>query len=454
VARSGQLRLSIAANVVAAVVVTFGLSAAVLVVAVRRALVSGIEAETGRLADVVADVAEGSGGRFVPGGLPADTTFRWLDGKGCAPCFHRGTGPGGRSELVAERRAGDRTFALAVPASRLGSTLAAVTGDMLLWLVVASLACVLVASLLLERAIVKRLRSLEGVLGRVESLELGEPFLVSTAGDEIGRLAGVARRTAERLRDDRAQRERYIAELERTNAELRSTREDLLRSETLATVGRLAAGVAHEIGNPVAAVLGYLEILKRPGSRNTVDYVTRLETEVGRIDRILRDLLDFARPRPVQLGRVALPAVVASARRLVEPQPRWRDMALELDVPADLPLVLAQDHYATQVLVNLLLNAADACSGRGRVRVHAALGDRGDVVLTVSDDGPGIAPEAAARVFEPFFTTKAPGEGTGLGLAIAHSLMARFGGGISVSNAPTGGAVFTLRFVTQAASVG
>ena len=276
--------------------------------------------------------------------------------------------------------------------------------------------------------------------------ELDTPLLASEEGDEIGRMAGTLRRVSERLREDKRRTAEHIQELEDANRALRETREGLARSERLATVGRLAAGVAHEIGNPVAAILGYLDIVRQGHGASTGEYLERIERETRRVDRIVRDLLDFARPQPLAIGPVSLAQAVDAAARLVEPQPRWRSMTLTREIDPGLPAVAAQEHYVTQILLNLLINAADACQGQGHVRVGARTTDDGRVVLEVTDDGPGVKPEDAGRIFDPFFTTKPPGEGVGLGLAISHRLMESFGGTISVTRATPTGAVFSLEF--------
>jgi C4-dicarboxylate-specific signal transduction histidine kinase len=252
-------------------------------------------------------------------------------------------------------------------------------------------------------------------------------------------------RIAQRLREDKRRTTEYITRLERTNRELRETQEGLARTERLATVGRLAAGVAHEIGNPIAAIMGYLEILRSGTGADTNEYVDRIARETKRVDRIVRDLLDFARPQPLAIVPVSVSQVIESAARLVEPQPRWRGMSLVRNVEGELPPVAAQEHYATQVLVNLLINAADACAGRGQVTITARE-DQGKVIVEVADDGPGIRAEDLGHVFDPFFTTKAPGEGVGLGLSISHRLMESFGGSISVGRVEPRGARFTLTF--------
>jgi signal transduction histidine kinase len=239
-----------------------------------------------------------------------------------------------------------------------------------------------------------------------------------------------------------------VAALERANRELSQARESLVRQERLATAGRLAAGIAHEVGNPLGAITGYAELgrdrLRTGDAAAVADFLARIGDEALRIDRIVRDLLDLARPgeEPV-VGATGLAAPLDAALRLARMQPRFRSVAVDVALPDALPPVVADARRLSQVFLNLLLNAADATGGEGRVRVEAAA-EGARVVVKVSDDGPGIAAADLPRIFEPFFTTKGAGRGTGLGLAVSQGIVESFGGEISAANAAAGGAVLTL----------
>jgi signal transduction histidine kinase len=255
-------------------------------------------------------------------------------------------------------------------------------------------------------------------------------------------------RLAERLREERARTRSQIEELETTNRKLREARADLARSERLASVGRLAAGVAHEVGNPVSALIGYAGLMREriAQGKDVAGYAERVEREASRIDRILRDLLDLARPS-APLQAVDLRRALEAARASVAPQ--HPEVTFEPDIPATLPPVRGDEHYLAQVFINLLSNAARA--GASRVRIRGESID-GGVVVRVEDDGSGIPPEALPRLFEPFFTTAAPGRGSGLGLALCHATLERFGGSVTADNRSDGpGAVFELRFVNESA---
>ena len=177
------------------------------------------------------------------------------------------------------------------------------------------------------------------------------------------------------------------------------------------------------------------------------EYLALMEGELDRIHRLVRDLVDYARPAPASVGPIAPRAPVEVALALVTPQPKFRGVRITRDLDAEVGLVLADESRLVQVILNLLLNAADAIGGEGHVRVSIAQspGDPAQVDLCVSDDGPGIAPALLARVFEPFVSTKARGEGTGLGLAISRSIVTSLGGTLTVSSPPDRGATFTVR---------
>jgi signal transduction histidine kinase len=252
------------------------------------------------------------------------------------------------------------------------------------------------------------------------------------------------------LREDRAALQDRLEELERTTAELTTAQEQLVRSARLAAVGRLSAGVAHEIGNPLAAIRGLLDLMQTgdldPAEEK--EFVGRIQGEAERIHHTIRDLLDFSRNEPALVGRIEssadLSEVVSDTIKLVDRQTRFRDIDLALSLDDELPRVRGDHERLRQLLLNLLFNAADALGGKGRVEVRAANG-QGVVQLIVTDDGPGIDRDILEQVFDPFVTTKAPGQGTGLGLAVCHTIVEGLGGSIEASNREQGGAAFEVR---------
>jgi two-component system NtrC family sensor kinase len=278
--------------------------------------------------------------------------------------------------------------------------------------------------------------------------------LVGESGLGLDQAALAFERTAAALVDERATLAAKIDELIRANRALADARESLLRSEKLATVGRLAAGVAHEVGNPLGAISGYAEIarsrLPPDGDPQVADAIDRIASAAGRIDHTVRGLLDFARPAALELGPVSVRAALDAALDLARGQARFRNVEVAAQIPEGLPRVRGRDRELGQAFLNLLLNAADAMEGEGRIEIKATrVGDR--VEVRVADTGPGIAPEDLPRLFDPFFTTKAPGAGSGLGLAITHSILESFGGTIEAETGAGPGAVFRVRLRTTGA---
>jgi len=300
---------------------------------------------------------------------------------------------------------------------------------------------------LLHRLVARPLERLLGAAARLGPSGAGLPVLGEPGGHALARAAVAFERVASALEEERARLAAKVDELTAANRSLAEVRESLLRSEKLATVGRLAAGLAHEVGNPLGAIAGYAAVARSrlppepPGE--LADAIDRIAAAAGRIDRTVRDLLDFARPAQAVLAPLDLGPVVDGALRLARVQARFRHVEVALSLPPGLRPV-ADEHQLTQVLLNLFLNAGDAMGGAGRVEVRAWQ-EAARVAVEVRDSGPGIPAEDLPRVFDPFFTTKEPGQGTGLGLAICHRIVDSAGGEIDAGNAAGGGARFTLR---------
>src|SRR5437870_2166067 len=268
------------------------------------------------------------------------------------------------------------------------------------------------------------------------------------------------------------------ARLNRMTDHLLDAQSQLVRSEKLASVGRLAAGIAHEVGNPLGAVGTYVEVLRRRGADPEV--IGGLTRELDRIDRIVRSLLDYARPQEEALELVQPSDIVRGAFTLLEAQGALKTVRPSLDVANGVPLIRARAHLLEQALVNIVLNAVDAAAGaavvvgvrrwayepghaaprravdppptlfprepaRRPARAEFAAGVPGALVF-VADAGPGVPPEDREKIFEPFYTTKAPGRGTGLGLAIVARAVHEMGGVVWVDPAREGGAAFKLFF--------
>jgi signal transduction histidine kinase len=264
-------------------------------------------------------------------------------------------------------------------------------------------------------------------------------FTTVTLGD--GRSFAVTRYP---LAAPTGQSRRFVVYARENTAERRML-DHLRQTEKLVAVGQLAAGLAHEINNPLGVIACYAELLRQSlVDPQALDDLGVIERHAVMAKKVLRDLLDFARPRPAKPGPCDLGALLAGLARIFEVQAQARHATLSLVLPDDLPLAKADAGALEQVLSNLLLNALDAVSpNQGRITLSAAAADNGEqVTLTVADNGPGIPAGDRPHIFDPFFTTKEAGRGSGLGLAVAFGLMRDMGGSIEVHNG--GGAVFTL----------
>jgi two-component system, NtrC family, sensor kinase len=343
-----------------------------------------------------------------------------------------------------------------------------------------------------ERMLRRRLLDpLEHMVSSVEAIAAGDLGMRVPHWDtvELERLgAAVNRMTDGRIADHQAMTAN-IQSLNETNRQLTEARDAMIQAEKMASVGRLGAGIAHEVGNPLGAIVGYLGLIARKAEPPVSEFAAAAEREAQRIDRIVRGLLDFARPREASTQPVDVNAVVRDTVDLVGTQGHFKLVRLECEVAQDVrPLVAGDSYQLQQVMVNLLVNAADAAetvrdpwvsvstlrrpavthppqvaarrkddpqgidySHRRRL-ARPQRWPEGDpasesgyvVEIVVADNGPGLAPDLVDHVFEPFVTTKEPGKGTGLGLALCARLVEGMGGAIRAGNAPAGGAVFRV----------
>ncbi len=299
---------------------------------------------------------------------------------------------------------------------------------------------------LLRRRLLRPIAVLRAGTERIAEGDFGHRVRVDAA-QELQDLCVALNQMSASLASFRERTEDQLSRLAAANAGLREAQGALVRSERLAGVGRLAAGLAHEVGNPLAAVSGYMELLQSGLGDPALerDLVARSRQELGRIHRVIRQLLDYSRTGPGHPEALSVVAAVEEAFSTVRHQPAFRDLLLRADVGAVPPVWLEADLFQ-QLLVNLLLNAADAQSGgqEKEIRVEAALDD-GQVVLRVLDRGHGFDEVSLDRALEPFYTTREVGAGTGLGLATVSQIVARAGGSIWLRNRPSGGAEVGLR---------
>ena len=260
-------------------------------------------------------------------------------------------------------------------------------------------------------------------------------------------LASVLRATGARLERLNTDLEHHRHDLEERVAErtqaLRASQARVIHQEKMAAFGLLAAGIAHEVGNPLAGVSALIQIIRRRDpSPYTSEKLALAESQLARIQRTIRDLIDFSRPASTTRGRIRASEVVEEALGIAKYYQRTKERAITTEIPVDLPPVRGVRDHLTQVILNLVLNAIDATEKGGRIRIETSA-DETDVTISVSDDGRGIALADQARLFQPYFTTKP--QGTGLGLFVCRQIVEEMGGAMTFESIPDEGTTFRVR---------
>lgn len=272
--------------------------------------------------------------------------------------------------------------------------------------------------------------------------------------NEIGRLSQSLNRMLRQLDANERKLKENISSLEAANEEIKRAQDEMVATEKMASVGRLATGVAHEIGNPLGILLGYMELLQRGDLTELErgDFLGRMESEITRIHRIIRDLLDFSRPSPTAQQNADAHLVLEEVLSVIRPQPLFEKIRIRRLLDAKTFIVKLGEDSLKQVFLNIIINAADAMAdaeGSGEIPHEPILtlesfNENGFLIMRFSDTGCGISPDDINRIFDPFFTTKAPGKGTGLGLSICYTIMDQAGGRIRAESEPGKGITVTL----------
>jgi signal transduction histidine kinase len=299
-------------------------------------------------------------------------------------------------------------------------------------------------SFLLSRTVALPIRRLVAATRRVAEGDLITAVNVP-GSTEVAELCDAFNAMVVALRGKREEVLEKVDSLKSANEQLTEARAEAIRSEKMASVGLLAAGMAHEIGTPLAAIMGYTDILAEDLAEDTekADYLRRIDAESHRIDRIVRGLLDYARPKAELREEVNLPALLAKTLELLQNQGALKLVSASIETEPGLPAVFVDPHQLEQLLINLIMNARDAMPNGGELRLKARR-EGEQVWLEVIDTGEGMPPEHLPLVFDPFFTTKEPGKGTGLGLAIAARIAESCGGRIEVDSELGKGSRFTV----------
>jgi signal transduction histidine kinase len=300
---------------------------------------------------------------------------------------------------------------------------------------VASVIAGIAAAFVLARGLARPIQQLREAMAVVGSGDLDHPIEVNTR-DEIGELATAFRTMTARLRDSRDELVRLNAELAAKVAQLEATQAQLVQSEKLASIGEMAAAVAHGLRNPLASLRASAQfVAKHPTSAAAAEQLGAIVAEVDRLDRRIAHLLAFSRPAPFHPVPERLAPVVRTILPAFTERLRAQNVALEVALPDTLPAVRIDGPKLEQALTELLANALDAMPDGGRLDLvarPASEAGRPGVLLEVRDTGKGIAPEVLGEVGQPFFTTRP--EGTGLGLATARRFVEQLGGRLDLES--------------------
>ncbi len=276
---------------------------------------------------------------------------------------------------------------------------------------------------------IEKLSTVTELVGRGEF----DIHIEAPSGDEIGELAHSFNHMA--------------SELKHRETALQDAHTQLIQSEKMAAFGQLGAGIAHEVKNPLAGILGYAQLsLRKVEEGNQLHTNLKvIEKETKRCKNIIDNLLKFARQEKVSYMPTDVNSIVEDAAAIVDHQLGIHKIKLEKRLAQGLPRILGNGNQIQQVLMNLMINAQQAMEGRpGVITLETVLADAGHVEIRIADDGPGIPEEIRAKIFEPFFTTKVAGKGTGLGLSVSYGIIRDHGGVISVESQLGKGTLFII----------
>jgi two-component system NtrC family sensor kinase len=309
----------------------------------------------------------------------------------------------------------------------------------LLYVLLDALILAIVGIYLLSRIVVKPIHRLLKLTAGYKEGDL-IPSIAESSRDEIGRLTRSMNIMLKRLDENKRELKDHISSLEKANRDLQQAQNEIIRSEKLASVGRLAAGIAHEIGNPIGIILGYLELINKNESTEDEkkDFLNRIQSEITRVNQTIRQLLDFSRPSNGEPEETHIHELIKNTVNILTPQPVMGAIRIDYQLEATSDEIIADPNQLQQVFLNVILNAADSLAGKenaeakdlGKVLTILSV-DAGDAMeLRFEDNGSGLSEEELAQMFDPFYTTKDPGEGTGLGLSVCYRIVEGLGGTI------------------------
>ncbi|MDP2982315.1 MAG: ATP-binding protein [Candidatus Latescibacter sp.] len=308
--------------------------------------------------------------------------------------------------------------------------------------IVFSMFCALAAWFMLSKRIVRPIKDLA-----IQAQQMIEPKAGShyhpRGGDEVD-VVGKAF-------------DHMISSIREQDTQIKTIRKEINQARRLSTLGKLAAGVAHEINNPLCGIVVYSNLVLEDMSPDDPRYsnVEKIIRESNRCRNIVKSLLDFARQSHPQLNPAEVNIIITEALNNLRCEPIFKHIQLAVNLDSSLPRVIVDASQIQEVFENILRNAAEAMDVHGTLTVMNCIkineDDKRVVEVQFADTGPGIPPEHIGRIFDPFFTTKKCGHGTGLGLAVSYGIIERHGGLIAARNSESGGAVFTVELPVEEA---
>jgi signal transduction histidine kinase len=283
-------------------------------------------------------------------------------------------------------------------------------------------------------------------------------FLFSEDESAFRKLSISLNALLDRIKRDNSRLRHTVSELENANRDLKEKKDMVVRSEKLASAGRLSAGLAHEIGNPLSIIQGYIELLVREdiSAHEKKQFSENAQQELDRIKKLIRQLLDFSGPVRSGEEKTAVNLLIREVIDFVSLEKSFTGCKLSTELIAEIDELVIDKDALRQVLINVLFNAVDATAGGGAKRQIAIATSNEEssqlgpvLVISIRDNGFGIAEENLKHIFEPFFTTKKVGRGTGLGLFVCHTIMERIGGSIAICNCQPQGIEVRIKLPLQ-----
>ncbi len=309
----------------------------------------------------------------------------------------------------------------------------------LLYILLNAVILITVGGYLISRTVLKPIKRL---LRATENFSEGDflPDLAGSSWNEIGQLSRSLNMMLRRLEENKRELETHVSSLRKANRELQTAQKEIIRTEKMASVGRLTAGIAHEIGNPITIILGYLELLRTNewDRTETRDFLKRIESEIDRIRHIIKQLVDFSRPSGSEQNEINIHDLLMETVEIAKPRLTKYRIGLDLKLEAARDVACVDPNQLRQVFLNIVMNALDAMKevkGDNMLMIRSC--NRKDhLEIRFTDTGPGIPADELAHIFDPFYTTKEEGKGPGLGLWICHSIMDGLGGTIRAESPP------------------